>query len=371
MSIGALGIRLQLLVGTVPLPVSPDVMQALTSLSVTVSDSARGGLQATFALGKAPGTDYTLLASGVLAPMTRVIVVLYIGAIPETLFDGLITHHQVSSGSSPGQATLSVSGSDLSIAMDLEQKNQSYDNQPDFVIFTQLIGAYGQYGMIPTPTPTAIVPIMTQRTPQQRATDYAYINQLAQRNGYVFYVEPLLPGSSIAYFGPPIRSPIPQKAITLDMGEATNCKSLNFSFNALAPENVQGSLLEPMTGTSLPIAAPPSLRMPPISAMPAPALRTRLLDDTSSLDPAQGAMTATASLTNAEEAVTGQGELDTVKYQAALKPRRTVGVRGMGFTYDGIYYVKSVTHTIQPGSCRQSFQLSREGHMPLTPVLPT
>jgi phage protein D len=44
-----------------------------------------------------------------------------------------------------------------------------------------------------------------------------------------------------------------------------------------------------------------------------------------------------------------------------LQPRQLVGVRGSGRTYDGDYYVKSVTHTLRPGSFRQNFTLSREG----------
>jgi len=38
-----------------------------------------------------------------------------------------------------------------------------------------------------------------------------------------------------------------------------------------------------------------------------------------------------------------------------------VGVRGVGSTYDGLYYVQSVTHRIRPGSYKQSFTLTREG----------
>ena len=37
-----------------------------------------------------------------------------------------------------------------------------------------------------------------------------------------------------------------------------------------------------------------------------------------------------------------------------------VGVRGAGRSYDGFYYVRGVTHTMEPGSYTQSFRLSRE-----------
>jgi hypothetical protein len=47
-----------------------------------------------------------------------------------------------------------------------------------------------------------------------------------------------------------------------------------------------------------------------------------------------------------------------------------VGVRGAGLTYDGLYYVDSVTHNIQRGQYKQSFQLSRDGLISITPKVP-
>ncbi len=44
-----------------------------------------------------------------------------------------------------------------------------------------------------------------------------------------------------------------------------------------------------------------------------------------------------------------------------------VGVRGVGFNYDGNYYVTSVTHSIRVGQYTQSFSLAREGLGCLTP----
>jgi hypothetical protein len=47
-----------------------------------------------------------------------------------------------------------------------------------------------------------------------------------------------------------------------------------------------------------------------------------------------------------------------------------VGVRGAGLAYDGLYYVDSVTHKLKRGEFKQSFQLSRDGLMSLTPKVP-
>ena len=47
-----------------------------------------------------------------------------------------------------------------------------------------------------------------------------------------------------------------------------------------------------------------------------------------------------------------------------------MGVRGAGLAYDGLYYVKSVSHDIQRGSYKQSFQLARNGLFPTLPTVP-
>ena len=44
-----------------------------------------------------------------------------------------------------------------------------------------------------------------------------------------------------------------------------------------------------------------------------------------------------------------------------LKARKLVSVRGAGNAFDGLYYVKSVTHNIKRGEYKQSFTLSRNG----------
>ena len=43
-----------------------------------------------------------------------------------------------------------------------------------------------------------------------------------------------------------------------------------------------------------------------------------------------------------------------------------IGVRGAGLTYDGGYYVTSVTHNLQRGEYTQDFTLAREGLISLT-----
>ena len=61
------------------------------------------------------------------------------------------------------------------------------------------------------------------------------------------------------------------------------------------------------------------------------------------------------------EAVTCEGSLDVTRYGGVLSARKLVGVRGAGYCFDGLYYVKSVTHKIKRGEYKQSFTLTRNG----------
>ena len=73
---------------------------------------------------------------------------------------------------------------------------------------------------------------------------------------------------------------------------------------------------------------------------------------------------------NASDSITVSGKLDVVRYGSVLRSRMLVGVRGASLAYDGLYYVNSVTHEIKRGEYKQSFQLSRDGLISLTPRVP-
>lgn len=366
-----LGIRLLVLVGdTVPLPAPYEVTSALQQVEVT-SDSGRGdGFQITFSLARSGLADYGLLQNGTVNPMKRIVIAVLLGATPEVLIDGVVTHHQFNPGNQPGQATLTVTGRDLSTLLDLEEKNESYPNQPDFVIASRVLANYAKYGIVPLPTPTTDIPIMLDRIPRQQETDLQFLQRLARRNGFVFYLEPLTIGVSQAYFGPENRLGVPQPALSVNLGATTNVKSISFANDALSLVGTRGTFVEPFTKTNIPIPALPSLKVPPLAAMPATPNRIQLERATANQGLATAATTALASATRAPDPITAQGQVDGVRYGHALRARRLVGVRGVGLTYDGFWYVRRVTHTITPrGQYSQQFQLSREGTLALTPVV--
>jgi hypothetical protein len=213
------------------------------------------------------------------------------------------------------------------------------------------------------------VPIMLQRVPRQHETDLQFIRRMAERNGFVFYVEPGTFGVNKAYFGPETRVGAPQSALTQNLGPATNVRSLSFTNDALAPVGTRGTFVDPIFKLPIPIPSLPSLRLPPLARSPAPAYRTVQLRDTANENPARAATAAAAAVTRAPEPIEGTGELDAARYGSVLRARRLVGVRGAGTSFDGFYWVKRVTHTIKSGSYTQGFTLSRDGTGALLPVV--
>ena len=365
-----LGIRLQLLIGpTVPLPAPYDVVDALVELTVTNKDRERDGFQMTFTLGKQPLSDYSLLKLGLLDPPARVIIIAFVNALSQVLIDGMITDHQVQPSNTPGQSTLTVTGEDISLKLDLEEKRTTHPNLPDSLIVTKIIGAYN---LVPLVTPTTDVPIEVNRVPTQQGTDLSYIRELARRNGFVFYVEPTaIPGVTSAYWGPSARQGQPQAALTLNMGPDTNVDMpISFRFNALGPTDPQVRIVETSTRQQVPILLPTGLQ-PPLSSQQAAPLRKTLPRGTANLSSTQAGLRAIAESSDATNAITGTGELDAVRYGRALRSRRLVDVRGAGSSYNGTYYVREVTHSIRRGQYRQSFTLTRDGRGPISPAVVT
>ena len=370
MFVSQLGIRLMLLVGVnVPRPASYETMAAIKQVQVNTSDETGDGFQISLSLGKDKLQDYTLLKSGDLDIFNRIIIAVTMGVMPEVLIDGVITNHQLNPSNDPGMSTLTVTGTDISTMMDLEESNIPYGNQSSSVIVGQILARYATYGIIPALTQTSDIQTSLERVPWQRETDLQCLQRLASDNGFVFYVEPVTVGANTAYWGPKTRTGTLQPALTIGMGGATNIKNLSFSEEGLSAASVKASFIEPFSRTMIELPAVPPVRLPPLAGRATPSKKVTLLRDTANKGAAATLLAMLSAMTNQPDTVDGNGEVDSMRYGHVLRARRLVGVRGAGISYDGIYYVKSVSHRLSRGEYTQSFSLSREGTGALTPMV--
>lgn len=369
------GVYLTLMIGpTVPIPAPLPVMEALKSVQVT-SSKDRTGFQLTFTVGKTSALQLAMLPAGYFDPIiTRVVIIVTMNGLPRVLMDGIITRQEIAPSNDPGQSTLTVTGEDLSVLMDILEIKIPYPAMPVAARVALILAKYVAFGIVPVivPPPGDAPPLPTAEIPVQTGSDRDYIKGLASQCGYVFFVEPgPAPLTSIAYFGPDLPIPLPMPAMSVNMDWETNVESLSFSLDGLAKKLVIITILDPVTGKiPIPIPIPNvSIFHPPLGARLTPPAKIQFSDDMANLSPADALKRAFGLMLNNADAITGSGSLNTTQYGFILQTRAVVGVRGAGPAYDGFYYINSVTHNIKSGDYKQSFTLSRDGLITQVPAV--
>jgi hypothetical protein len=372
------GVNLQLYIGPlVPIPAPQVVIDALSEVTVTVNDVGQSGFQLSFTLSnQSPLHTLFLLTGGSSISILRVVIVVILNGTPHVIMDGVVTNHQILPGTDSRHSTLSITGEDLSVLMDkIDFSGFPFPALPAEGRVALLLLKYAVLGILPLVIPSILidVPIPISRIPFQQGTDLSYIKELAGQVGYVFYIEPgPLPGANIAYWGPQIKVGVPQPALNINMDAQTNVESLSFTFNNNLNAIPTVFWYDELTKAVIVVPIPPITPLnPPLGLIP--PIPTHLKpagSDLSKRSLLQAIMIGVAKASQWAEAVTGKGDLDVLRYGHILKARQLVGVRGAGAAYDGLYYVKSVTHKIKRGEYKQSFELSRNGLISTIPRVP-
>ena len=374
-------IHLSLMMGpVVPLPAPAAVIDALEQVEVTHSAGERSGFQLRFKITAHSALNTLfLIAAGqntsLGMPPLRVVLIVTLGGRPQPLFDGVATNMEVQPGQNDQPGSISVTGEDLTKVMDmLDFSGLPYPAMPIPARVALICAKYAAFGIVPLPIPELFpdVPVPVDHIPSHQGTDLAYIQELARKVGYVFYIEPgAAPLTNIAYFGPEIKVGPPQPALNIDMDSHTNVESLNFNFDPTKGKLPVVYIQNSLTRAPIPIPIPDlNPLQPPLGALPAPLANLEVLKDTAKMNPMQALSKGLAEAGKSQDAVTGSGTLDVLRYGRMLKARRLVGVRGAGIAYDGLYYVKRVKSTLKRGEFKQDFELTRNGLVSITPRVP-
>jgi hypothetical protein len=370
-------VDLSLYIGPVPMPAPQGVVQALVHARVECgSGDAQSGFELTFDLPiRSPLRTLFLLTGGGSLPLMRVVLVVTINGQAQSIIDGVTTNVETQPGDG-GVAKLVVKGKDLSALMDIiELPGIPFPAMPPSARVLLCVAKYAALGVIPVVIPSIldIPPLPMQKIPQQRGSDYAYVKRLAAEAGYVFYLEPgPEPGTSKAYWGPEVRVGEPQPALTTGMDAQTNVEKLNFNFDKERKTIPIVFFQESTTKVPIPVPIPDITPLnPPLGLVPPLPPKIEKLDATAHLSAPEALMAGLAYASQHSDSVFGDGQLDVAKYGRLLKSRSLVGVRGAGVPFDGLYYVKSVTHEIERGSYKQSFTLARNGLLSTSPTVPT
>lgn len=377
----AKGIHLTLMIGPiVPVPVPQMVMNALDSVQVTTAAGAASGFQMSFQFSsKSELNTFFIIAgamnSGPATPPLRVMLILTLNGTPQPLFDGVMTNVEVQAGSNGSPGMVTVTGEDLTKVMDmLDFSGLPYPALPIEARVALICAKYAAFGLIPLIIPVLFpdVPIPVDKIPAHKGTDLQYIQQLAEEAGYIFYIEPgPVAGTNIAYFGPEIKVGVPQPALNVDMDALTNVENMNFSFDPTKGVLPVVFIQNQLTRVPIPIPIPNiNPLQPPLGVLSTTISNLKILKDTAKMNPMQAILRGLNEAKKSQDSVSANGSINVLRYGRPLKARQLVGVRGAGIAYDGLYFVKSVTSTLKRGEFKQSFNLTRNGLVSITPRVP-
>ena len=375
-------VQLRLMIGPViPLAAPRPVLDALESVEVEVHDVGQSGFKLIFTVDKqSPLNILFLLTGGLPLLFMRVVIVAVVNGVSNVLIDGVITNNQISPGDKGSNSTLTLMGKDLTALMDQSKPSGfPFPAMPAEARIALLLIKYAIFGVVPLVIPSVLlfVPLPIDQIPSQQGTDLQYIQSLAEQAGYVFYIDPgPVPGVSKAYWGPQIKVGAVQPALNGDFDAYTNVEKLSFSFDQEKNKLPVLYIYNSETGVTIPIPVPPITPLnPPLGLIPPlptnliPPDLTPFREDLAKKPIPQTIMMGLAEAAKNAECVSCTGSLDVTRYGGVLKARQLVGVRGTGPAFDGLYYVKDVTHRIKRGEYKQDFTLTRNGLVSTVPTV--
>jgi hypothetical protein len=363
-------ITLELLVGMGWEPAPQQVMESLTQVQVSIAAKGKSGFDLSLAVSKSSPVLTDMLPSGYFDPPTRIIIAVNVGGTRLVLIDGVITAQEMVPSDEAGKSMLSIKGQDVSQMMELiDLSGLPFPCMPPEARVALILAKYlPLYGVVPLIIPSVLldVPNPLDEVPAQAGTDLEYVESLAHTVGYTFFIQAgPLPGLNLAYWGPMLRTRIPflpqPDPIAIGWDGRSNVESLQFGFDGTQKTLwlvlVQASTLSPIP---IPIPVPDITPLsPPLGQKSPTPLKIAPMSGLAKYKPLQAAGIALGRAAEGANIVHGQGTLDVLRYGGILPARSIVEVRGAGITYDGEYFVESATHTIKPGSYKQSFTLTR------------
>jgi len=360
-----------------PRPAPLVVIEALQSVEVTRSKTSCG-FQLVFTVGKSAKLQLATLPANYFTPYeARVIIKVILNSKPNVIMDGFITKQDLVPSNVAGKSTLTITGDDLCVAMNRVEKIQSYENMRDDDQIKRILRQYADLGIVANvrPLPIDSTKQDTKGHYTQIGTDLKFIQSLAKKHGYVFYLDPeSLPGKTTAYFGPEKRTPLKrQEALSINFDAYSNVESLNFKLDGSKKVTESLTISDPKTGK--PITIPKvtdddiNKIKPTLGKQKTNAAITTLNHCSAFLLPEEAQQRAIGRAIRTSTATELSGSLDILRYGEILTALDKINVRGAGMNYDGEYYVDSVTHKIKQGEYMQDFTLSRGGSTAKYPVV--
>lgn len=362
-------VRLELKIGNKETrPVPAHVVAAIESLEIRQGDDGPSSWQIVFKIGRISRedvSDFSLFRDETIKLFNRIVMILHLYSETKVLMDGLITQIQMQPSDEPGASRLTVSGEDIGVHMDFEEKQRSFHDKTLKSIISEIVSEYSWADIDLDSADKNLLESQPDPVLNQNKTDRAFLAEQANSNGYVFFIRPTDTEKNKVYWGKRLRLSGQHQTIPLScqFGAFSNVETISFSYGGMQAFTMSGEILE-RDGQTTVINPKESnaLTFTPTLANEVAIRKTKLLRRTNEMSVEKARAALQAEIDNAAaNIVTASGTLDTSRYGAVLEAGVIVAVRGVGKTFNGKYYVKSVTHSIKSGSYKQQFTLERDG----------
>lgn len=347
-------------------PLDGDALAHLCRVEVREGDGDPSVAALRFNLSQRADGTYGPLDDDVFAPAARVRVdVEAPGGRLVALFHGYVTHLRPHFETIESNAYLEVLAMDAAALLDAEERAHAYPDATDAEAAAEVFRRYGiaLEARATSPRHEARGALLVQRS-----TDWAFVQRLARRNGFACYLEPdARTGEERAHFRPRDLHGDAQADLTI-LRDGANLAWVDLQVRATGPARVAGASIDPIAKRLIRAAGDPAhdpLGEASLGALLERSLRgagatgsKALLRDAPPLAAALEAEAAAAT-DRALFAVEARGEVESALYRSLLRARRPAVIKGVGRTFTGLYYVRSVRTVIDEGALTQTFVAER------------
>jgi hypothetical protein len=342
------------------------VLARMSRAEVRESDCDPSVLALRFNLAQLDNGEFTPLDDGPFVPGAVLsFEVEPPGGLTQRIFEGPLTHVRPHFESVAGNSYLELLAMDAAVLLDAEERVVAFPNMTESDAARQILSGYQ---ITLQADETSVNYDEDRQMLMQRATDWRFLQHLAHRNGARFYFEyDAAQQQVVAHFAQPDVDGTPQPDVVI-LQDGPNLNWADLQLLATGPVKVTGAAIDPIAkrlvrgdGTpALPLTGADDAAAGVESGLTqaGATAATALLKDPFPLDEAVGAE-STAATDAARFVIELRAELDPALYRGILRARRPVLVRGVGRRFSGIYYVESVTTTLESGALKQTFVAHR------------
>jgi hypothetical protein len=301
--------------------------------------------------------DLPLLVDGRLDAGSEISVLVPTDSGRQCLVKGPVTGQRIHLQHGGAGSTLIAQGADTTITMDREAKSQVWAGLTDSDAVSSILG---NYGYVPDVESTTAGHYEDKHTLIQRGTDLYFVQQLARRNGFLFWVTCDEFGVETAHFKRPPLDDVGDAELIINL-DSPNVQQLDIQWEVERPTSVEAMQLDLNAKTDIDGS---------VSATPQSLLGARGLADitgdtrsqflTAPSDDAGDLVSRSeGALIEADWFIRASCQTNLNALRRLVRAHTVVNLRGAGGRHSGNYFVCAVRHVIDAVSHRMECKLLR------------